>query len=97
MINNVLTKSPLLNLKECLAKEFSEYLDSPRVQQLMLLLDRLNEYTSFVMEHTIIEFNSEDDNEDLRLHIQCKIQQIDIDTGNFNKKLNKLRENLSLL
>ena len=91
MFNNILTNNPCVILKKSISNEFQEILEEPRVQQLLLLLDRINEYSSFVFTNTIAEFEDESDSEDLRLTIRCYIQQIDIDMGTFNHKLKELK------
>lgn len=97
MLTNVLQKNPVLVLKECLAREFSEILEEPRVQQLLLLLDRINEYSYTVLENTLDEFEDNSDDETKRLDIQCRIQQLDIDMGLFNQKLIELRDSLKIV
>jgi hypothetical protein len=78
-----LNKSPVLVLKDCISKEFAEILEEPRVQHLMLLLDRIN--TSW---NTILD-NGE------KCHISFYRDMIEKDTTNFNKSITILRADLN--
>lgn len=83
MNTNSLNKSPVLVLKDCITREFAEILEEPRVQHLMLLLDRINTNWNTILD------NGE------KCHIDFYRNMIEKDTTNFNNSLTILRADLN--